>query len=119
LDEIVAHADSRQDRGDRPTVRELARLQGFTDDFIFYQPTLNEQYWAVLTAIPPAVVQKCARAIRAVVEAARTRRISDLSIDTRPIKKIRSELSSNPLPSDASDVDCVSFEPPPTTNERL
>jgi len=41
-------------RGDLLIVRELARIQGFNDDFLFYgSPEAQEQ--GVLTAEPPVV----------------------------------------------------------------
>jgi C-5 cytosine-specific DNA methylase len=50
-------------RGDSLSVRELARLQGFNDDFVFYG-ALRTQYLDVLAAQPPALSRAIGEAIR-------------------------------------------------------
>jgi hypothetical protein len=45
-----------------PTVREIARLQGLDDDFVFYG-SKDLQYLSVLNAVPPAVSKKIAETI--------------------------------------------------------
>lgn len=47
------------ERGDLLTVRELARLQGFPDDFVFYG-SKERQYEQVLEAFPPPVAKAIA-----------------------------------------------------------
>ncbi|KAK3385464.1 hypothetical protein B0H63DRAFT_449511 [Podospora didyma] len=53
-------------RGDKLTVRELARLQGFKDDFIFYGNVDKHQYPEVLGPQPPAVSKAIVEIIRLV-----------------------------------------------------
>lgn len=50
-------------RQDRLTVRELARIQGLPDDFVFYG-LLDAQYDDVCRAIPPIVTRNIAQVIR-------------------------------------------------------
>ena len=72
-------------RGDLLTVRELARLQGFDDDFVFYH-SRETQYTDVLSAVPPVVAQRVAEAIRDVIR--RTGRASeDVSETQRRLQK--------------------------------
>ncbi|KAK5651368.1 hypothetical protein OQA88_12525 [Cercophora sp. LCS_1] len=54
-------------RGDLLTVQELARIQGFQDDFLFYGPP-EMQTRDVLAAQPPAVSKAIAKMIRRVIE---------------------------------------------------
>lgn len=49
-----------KDRGDLLTVREIARIQGFPDDFIFYGIDAYDQ---VLTAFPPPIASKIGQTI--------------------------------------------------------
>ncbi|KAJ9618784.1 hypothetical protein H2204_012916 [Knufia peltigerae] len=55
------------DRRDRLTVRELARIQGFPDDFVFFGSE-DLQYETVCRAVPPIVAKKVAQTIRRVIE---------------------------------------------------
>ena len=55
-----------KDRGDRLTVRELARIQGFPDDFIFYHSE-DQQYKQVLEAFPPSIAKKIAKTINHII----------------------------------------------------
>lgn len=51
-------------RGDVLTVRELARIQGFPDDFLFMQ-SLDSQYKQVMEALPPSIGKMIAGTILA------------------------------------------------------
>ena len=51
------HYDSKQARS--ITVREAARLQTFTDDFIFYG-SMGDQYRMIGNAVPPKFSEKMA-----------------------------------------------------------
>jgi hypothetical protein len=48
-------------------VRELARIQGFPDDFVFYGPE-KLQYESVCRAVPPVIAKKVAQTIRRAIE---------------------------------------------------
>lgn len=48
------------------TVRELARLQTFPDDFVFYGPP-NAQFKQVGNAVPPLLAQKIAEKVKAIL----------------------------------------------------
>ncbi|KAK0704306.1 hypothetical protein B0H67DRAFT_591072 [Lasiosphaeris hirsuta] len=54
-------------RGDLLTVGELARIQGFKDDFLFYGPP-EVQNKDVLAAQPPAISKAIAKMLRRVIE---------------------------------------------------
>lgn len=75
------------DREDLLTVRELARLQGFPDDFIFYQ-SLATQYQDVWTAVPPIIGRLIGKTILTVIQRARRAKIGQ-----RPAKRPRPETS--------------------------
>lgn len=47
-------------RGDVLTVREIARLQGFPDDFVFYD---SDAYAQVLAAFPPPIAMMIGQTI--------------------------------------------------------
>lgn len=49
----------------RLTVREVARLQGFPDDFIFLYKNVNDGYKMIGNAVPVPLAYAVARAIRA------------------------------------------------------
>ena len=53
------HYDSKQARS--ITVREAARLQSFSDDFVFYG-SMGEQYKMIGNAVPPKFSAKLAEA---------------------------------------------------------
>ncbi|KAK2751820.1 hypothetical protein FQN55_009263 [Onygenales sp. PD_40] len=53
-------------RNDLLTVRELARIQGFPDDFIFHQ-SLPHQYRQVLDAFPPPIAKSIAEAVLSII----------------------------------------------------
>jgi hypothetical protein len=48
-------------------VRELARIQGFPDDFVFYGSE-EMQYESVCRAVPPLIAKKVAHTIRRAIE---------------------------------------------------
>lgn len=48
-------------------MRELARIQGFPDDFVFYGPE-ELQYESVCRAVPPVIAMKVAQTIRRAIE---------------------------------------------------
>jgi site-specific DNA-cytosine methylase len=62
-------------RWDYLTVREIARLQGFEDDFIFYGSE-SSQRMDVLRGIPPTIAQHVARAIRQAIDGMRVITVS-------------------------------------------
>lgn len=62
LNSAITTNITRSARRDLLTVRELARLQGFSDDFVFYG-TEDQQREQMLRAIPPAVMQRAAKCI--------------------------------------------------------
>lgn len=49
------------------TVREVARIQGFPDSFIFFGSN-KRQYEEAVTAFPPPVSKKIADTITAIIE---------------------------------------------------
>lgn len=48
-------------------MRELARIQGFPDDFVFYGSE-QLQYEGVCRAVPPVIAKKVAQTIRRAIE---------------------------------------------------
>ena len=58
------------------TVREIARLQGFRDDFVFYNSE-RSQYEDVLKALPPIVAKRVAETILRVILSSRVMRLED------------------------------------------
>lgn len=72
------------------TVRELARLQGFKDNFVFYG-SLGEQYVDVLAAQPPAIGNKTVRLIKNVVDCSRTQKLRVGQSSTPSIKRLRTD----------------------------
>ncbi|KAK0613267.1 hypothetical protein B0T14DRAFT_525935 [Immersiella caudata] len=64
-----------KERVDLLTVRELARLQGFKDDFIFYGAP-EAQYREVLTAQPPIVSREIGKMLRRVMELNTSRHVT-------------------------------------------
>jgi hypothetical protein len=77
-----------QVRQDLLTVREIARLQGFRDDFIFHG-TKMAQYNDVLTAQPPAIAKAIANVISDAISISRKREIADFVDNTRANKRTR------------------------------
>ncbi|OJJ32881.1 hypothetical protein ASPWEDRAFT_42920 [Aspergillus wentii DTO 134E9] len=55
---LIQHSDG----GGLLTVRELARIQGFDDDFVFYG-TIERQYEEVMQAFPPTIAKRLADTI--------------------------------------------------------
>ncbi|KAL2220340.1 hypothetical protein M432DRAFT_653528 [Thermoascus aurantiacus ATCC 26904] len=60
-------AIKKAERGDLLTVRELARIQGFSDDFIFLGP-IERQYEQILEAIPPSIAKAIVETILATID---------------------------------------------------
>lgn len=54
------------ERGDMLTVREVARIQGFPDTFIFFGAQ-KRQYQEVVTAFPPPVGRKVAELVKTMI----------------------------------------------------
>lgn len=52
----------------RLTVREVARLQGFPDDFTFLYKNVNDAYKMIGNAVPVPLAQTVATAIRAALQ---------------------------------------------------
>lgn len=71
------------------TVREIARLQGFDDDCVFYG-SRAVQYVDVLNAIPPAVSKKIAESIVRFIRSSATVTITRMNPAT-PRKRARCE----------------------------
>ncbi|KAK1770181.1 hypothetical protein QBC33DRAFT_313551 [Phialemonium atrogriseum] len=77
-------------RRDLLTVRELARLQGFKDDFVFYGSP-ESQRKDVLAAQPPAVAKAIAKTILGVVMLSRKVELGDGGGNSRANKRPRVE----------------------------
>ncbi|OCL12388.1 hypothetical protein AOQ84DRAFT_373147 [Glonium stellatum] len=79
-------------RGDCLTVRELARMQGFADNFIFYGSDVV-QYTQVLNAIPPPVAKRIANTIIQIIQNCRVAQLeegtNEVEIDARGAKRPR------------------------------
>lgn len=59
------------------TVREVARLQGFSDDFVFYG-SKELQYLNVLNAVPPALTKSIAETIKRSIRNSATIRLTGI-----------------------------------------
>ncbi|KAL1961906.1 hypothetical protein VTN77DRAFT_939 [Rasamsonia byssochlamydoides] len=72
------------DRGDLLTVREVARLQGFPDDFVFYG-SKDRQYQQVLEGFPPPIAKAIAGSIMATIDEFRVAPTSDeMDVESDP-----------------------------------
>ncbi|KAF9885418.1 hypothetical protein FE257_012940 [Aspergillus nanangensis] len=60
------HRTAHPKRNDRLTVREIARIQGFDDNFVF-SGSLNKQYKDVTQAVPVPIVRKMADVVRSMI----------------------------------------------------
>jgi site-specific DNA-cytosine methylase len=60
------------------TVREIARLQGFEDDFAFYGSERSQRI-EVLRAIPPIIAQRVAKTIQRAIDGTRVVRVSGVN----------------------------------------
>lgn len=72
------------------TVREIARLQGFRDDVVFYNSEAR-QYKDVLKALPPIVAKRVAEIILQVIRSSRVMRLEDPGEGLRANKRARVE----------------------------
>jgi C-5 cytosine-specific DNA methylase len=63
-------------RRDLLTVHEIARLQGFRDDFLFYNSEIS-QYKDALKALPPIVARRVALTILHIIQSSRVMRLDD------------------------------------------
>jgi hypothetical protein len=79
---------TKPDRRDLLTVREVARLQGFTDDFVFYNSETS-QYKDVLKALPPIVAKQIAEIILHVIRSSRVMRLDNPGEVLRARKRAR------------------------------
>ncbi|KAJ9616490.1 hypothetical protein H2200_000209 [Cladophialophora chaetospira] len=79
-----------QDRHDRLTVRELARIQGIPDD-LWLRGTIDSQYEEVCRAVPPVIAQMVAHTIRQAID------------DTMPARSNARNLKRPMLGNDESD----------------
>lgn len=77
-------------RLDLVTVREIARLQGFSDDFVFYNSVIL-QYKDVFTAQPPIVAKQVAEVILQVIRSSRVIRLDEPGVSPRINKRPRFE----------------------------
>ncbi|KAJ3958603.1 hypothetical protein N0V92_004827 [Colletotrichum tropicale] len=77
-------------RLDSLTVRELARIQGFPDDFVFYGSE-RQQYEHVTFAQPPAVARAAAECINTVIKRFREVKLGDGEGCQRPNKRRRDD----------------------------
>lgn len=75
-------------RFDRLTVRELARLQGFPDDFIFYHSE-EQQYKDVWAAFPPVISKLVGQTIRYMLQRSQAIKMGDRVQDSRGQKRAR------------------------------
>ncbi|KAF7588863.1 hypothetical protein BBP40_005081 [Aspergillus hancockii] len=66
IDMKHAYKVKHPQRNDMLTVRELARIQGFNDDFVF-MGAIEKQYEEVTQAFPPLVARKLADTILAII----------------------------------------------------
>ncbi|PYI07966.1 hypothetical protein BO78DRAFT_417255 [Aspergillus sclerotiicarbonarius CBS 121057] len=80
------------ERGDMLTVRELARIQGFDDDFIFLGP-IERQYEEVIQAFPPSIAKKVASVVLDLIREFRCTGLEDGEDGQRPTKRIKTETS--------------------------
>ncbi|KIW86756.1 uncharacterized protein Z519_12669 [Cladophialophora bantiana CBS 173.52] len=78
------------DRQDLLTVRELARLQGFPDDFVFFR-SLDIQYEDVWTALPPVLSRLVGKTILQVIQGSLKAKAGDRQESLRASKRHRSE----------------------------
>ena len=78
------------DRRDLLTVREIARLQGFKDDFIFYNSEAS-QYKDVLKALPPIVAKRVAEHILHIIRSSRLVKLDDAGETPRARKRAKLE----------------------------
>ncbi|KAF4880964.1 putative modification methylase [Colletotrichum fructicola] len=77
-------------RLDSLTVRELARIQGFPDDFVFYGSE-RQQYEHVTFAQPPAAARAAAECIKTVIKRFREVKLRDGEGSQRPNKRRRED----------------------------
>lgn len=75
-------------RFDRMTVREIARLQGFPDDFVFYHSE-EQQYKDVWAAFPPVISKLVGQTIRYMLQRSQTIKMGDRVRDPRGQKRAR------------------------------
>ena len=71
-------------------MRELARLQGFPDDFVFYQ-SVAVQYQDVWSAMPPILTRLIGKTILHVIQGSLRAKVSDHLEIPRAAKRPRSE----------------------------
>lgn len=71
-------------------MRELARVQGFPDDFVFYQ-NMAMQYQDVWTALPPIVTRLVGETILHVIQGSLTAKVGHRLEIPRAAKRLRSE----------------------------
>lgn len=83
------------DRGGILTVRELARLRGFPDDFIFFNPIID-QYERVSNSFPPPIAKMVAETILRIVRKYQTVPV-EKDRDLRAPKRPRVELEGTSL----------------------
>ncbi|KAI9796210.1 MAG: hypothetical protein M1833_006461 [Piccolia ochrophora] len=83
----LIHPGAKLDRRDLLTVREIARLQGLGDDFVFFNSE-TLQYKDVLKALPPIVAQRVAKVILHVIKKAQMVKL-DLGNPSRLNKRPR------------------------------
>ncbi|OAP54876.1 hypothetical protein AYL99_10576 [Fonsecaea erecta] len=79
-------------RKDLLTVRELARLQGFPDDFVFYQST-PRQYQDVWAALPPIISKLLGKTILHTIQGSLRARVDGRLEGSRVAKRAREERS--------------------------
>ncbi|OQV05976.1 hypothetical protein CLAIMM_10624 [Cladophialophora immunda] len=77
-------------RQDLLTVRELARLQGFPDDFVFYHSTVR-QYRDVWTALPPIISQLVGKTILHVIQGSLRAKVGTRLEGQRAAKRSRQD----------------------------
>ncbi|EXJ87168.1 hypothetical protein A1O3_04127 [Capronia epimyces CBS 606.96] len=101
LDFPLTIAASYKVRRDRLTVRELARIQGFPDNFIFYG-SMADQYDDIWRAVPPTVTKTVAQLVWQLIEGRGPVKTERLNRRSHPRSHHCPPSSSTPLSTSAS-----------------
>lgn len=66
-------------RGDALTVREMARIYGFPDDFVFYEGINPYSYFS--TAVPPTIARTVAKGVCKIINSCRGLELGENSVE--------------------------------------